>query len=329
MSQEFNYHGLDEKGNDKIYMQNLRDLEDFLREKYYKRLEAFNKSNLEQNPSPFRFLNRENCTLLFILVPKELDEKTASEIYILSTPNERQEIFKILTQEDLADVDSYRHHHIFFSNKILPSLGFDSSQVIFNLSDAYNSFHYGKGYTLFESNFDINHHYGGNKTSSRIIRVIQEETTNFKNINETKLSYFAKDAYKFPFSLFDLRPLVELVNDNDFSYQLDQAMAAYHQNLFLPSAATLGVVLETLCMKVLEINQINSKPSDTQLSKLIEKLRNEKIITRRDQARLEVAYRMRNITAHTSPGAILKEDCHFMLNVINSVAHEYLKEAHD
>lgn len=326
MTTTFNFHGLDTKENESVSMENLKNLEELLREKYRERLHIFNKANLETNPEPFRFLNSQNCSLIFFLLPEEVNGDVAAECYILSTPEERQESFTILTQDDLIDLDSYHGHHVFLTEKMFPIMGFDKSQIILNITDLYPIYNSRRGETIFESNFIPERFYNNRNLKYRIQSLIQTEIYEFKNISETKLSYFAKEAYKFPFSLLDLRSLVELVNDNDFSYQLDQAMAAYHQNLFLPCAATLGVVLETLCIKILDVNQINSKPSDTQLSKLIEKLRNEKITTRRDNTRLEVAYRMRNMAAHSSPGATLKEDCHFMLNVINTVAIEYFTQ---
>lgn len=326
MSKEFNFHGLDNKENEPVSMENLKNLEELLREKYRERLQIFNKANLETNPEPFRFLNSQHCSIILFLLPEEVNGDVATECYILSTPEDRQESFKILTQEDLVDLDSYHGHHVFLTEKMLPIMGFDKSQIILNITDLYPIFNFRRGETIFENNFSPVNFYINRNLKHRIQSLIQNEIYEFKKISETKLSYFAKEAHKFPFSLLDLRPLVELVNDDDFSYQLDQAMAAYHQILFLPCAATLGVVLETLCIKILEINQINSKPSDTQLSKLIEKLRNEKITTRRDNTRLEVAYRMRNMAAHSSPGATLKEDCHFMLNVINTVAIEYFTQ---
>jgi len=34
---------------------------------------------------------------------------------------------------------------------------------------------------------------------------------------------------------------------------------------------------------------------------------------------------MRNLASHSSPGAVLKGDCHFMLEVIADIAYKYLK----
>lgn len=326
MSEKFNYSDLDDEEKFIVYKSNMRSIENLFREKYIERLERFNKSSLQNNPEPFRFLLGENCSIVILIVPKEFDDSIAAASYVLSTPGTRNEVVKVLYPEDLIDLDTYGYHITFLNERILPSLGFDSSQIIFELRETYKSFERRGASSFIDSNFDIDSYSRYHDVSREIIQIIMKEMKNFKRNSETKLSYFAKDAYKFPFSLLDLKPLIGLVNDEDFTYQLDQAMAAYHQNLFLPCAATLGVVLETLCLKILKIHGIKVKSADTQLGRLIEKLTNERITTRRDNARLEVAYKMRNIASHSNPGATLKEDCHLMLNVINTIAHEYITD---
>jgi|SRR5690625_2010179 len=324
MSNILNYHQFDNQKNQGIALENILLLEDALRQMYIERLELFNKVNLEHNPEPFRFYKKEHCTILAFLLPFEFNELYLYRIYFLSTPNDRKENIITLTFDDLSDLDSYQDINLFFNDKILQFYEYNKSQIIF---DAHETYPRGSLNNRFLVNqpFDAKLFIESKSLRLTVIRTIQNESLQFQKVNQTTLSYFAKDAYKFPFSIIDLKPLVKIVVDDDFSYQLDQAMAAYHQNLFLPCAATLGIALETLCIKILEDNGVKKiKSGDTQLGKLRERLINEKIITRRDNTRLEVAYKMRNMASHSSPGVALKEDCHFMLNVINTIALEYL-----
>ncbi len=324
MSIKFNYQGLDSEKNQKALKENLLLVEQELRKIYLQRLETFNKQNLEHNPEPFRFLNKDNCSILAFILPFEYNNSICGEVFFLSTPGDRTINVKTLSNEDLSDLDSYQSSNRFFYDKILPKFGYHNTEIIVSTKTFYNNLY--KDYCLFSKSINIESAIHVTALDNYIIGTIKDETQHFKKINQKPLSYFAKDAYKFPFSILDLKPLVELVDDDDFSYQLDQAMAAYHENLFLPCAATLGVVLETLCIKVLDDNGIKRiKSGDTQLGRLRERLMNEQIITRRDNTRLEVAYKMRNMASHSSPGVALKEDCHFMLNVINTIALEYLK----
>ncbi len=320
-----NYHGFDSQENQEIFKNNLILLETEIRKRYINRLETFNKENLEQNPEPFRFLNSENCSILAITLPIEIDNRSNSIFYFLSTPSTRNIDIIILDDDKYSDLDSYKHINYFFTNKIFPEYNLHESQIILRSGGFYDRQSY--DYDIFSKSININKAIEAMALEKFAIDAIKNETQEFKQINQTELSYFAKDAFKFPFSIIDLKPLINLVNDEDFKYQLDQAMAAYHENLFLPCASTLGVVLETLCIKILEENKVKKvKSGDTQLGVLKDRLHQEGITSRRDHTRLEVAYKMRNMASHTSPGVALKEDCHFMLNVINTIAFEYLQQ---
>lgn len=320
---QFNYQGIDSEEKQQIALKNLISIEESLRNTYMERVYTFSKDSFEKNPEPFRFANKENCSVILFILPYEYDELMAAKFFFLSTPSKRKEEVAVLSYNELSDLNNYRHQYHFFHQKILPLFGYDKTQIILDDDVPYREI---------KSTNSLFHKEMIGPASSiilkdRIRKSIAEDINNFQNNNQTKLSYFAKDAYKFPFSILDLKPLVHLVNDEDFTYQLDQAMAAYHQNLFLPCAATLGVVLETLCIIILKDNGVNKiKSGDTQLGNLKERLVNERIITRRDNTRLEVAYKMRNMASHSSPGVALKEDCHFMLNVINTLAFEYLNK---
>jgi hypothetical protein len=320
---EFDYKGLNDPNLFDVFLKNAIAIEDGIRKTYIKRLQTFNKDNLEKNPEPFRFFKKDNCSLIFFILPYEFNLSFACQIFILSTPGKRVEEIHTLNYQDLIDLDTYMLYNSFFYDKILPLYNYHKSQIIMEISDYYPNIAYDS--SVFSNSLNPENFINIHSLNSRILNLIKIETDTFQKVNHTPLSYFAKDAHKFPFSILDLRPLIELVNDDDFSYQLDQAMAAYHENLFLPCAATLCVVLETLCIKILEDNGINKiKSGDTQLGKLKERLSQENIISRRDNTRLEVAYKMRNMASHSSPGIALKEDCHFMLNVINTMAFEYL-----
>ncbi|MDV2683790.1 hypothetical protein RYX56_05635 [Alkalihalophilus lindianensis] len=316
------YKGLDDPFKFDEYIQNAVMAEDQLRDIYIKRLNTFNRENLKNNPEPFRFLKKENCSILFLIQPYDFNYQLAATILYLSTPGDRKKEIYVLKEKDLVGIDNYINPHDFLLEEVLPSMDYDKSQVMFDINDSYEGLKFNNSF--FRTNdFEIS--VENSMLVHKITELIRNEVRHFKTLNTKPLSYFAKDAHKFPFSILDLKPLMKLVEDEDFNYQLDQAMAAYHSNLFLPCAATLGVVLETLCLKILEHYEVKKvKTGDTQLGKLRERLVNERITSRRDNTRLEVAYKMRNMASHTSPGIALKEDCHFMLNVINTLAFEYL-----
>ena len=322
-----NYNGLDEIQTQNIILKNSKKLEDLYRKYYIDRVQTLNQDSFNANPAPYRFYYESNCSILVLIFPEEFNARQDLDVYFLSTPGQRQVNAYVVKEEDLQNLDSYRDERFFIYEKIFPQFGYKSSQVLFQIEQRITEDIYIK---LSNVTYDIEYLASIYETSIRTETIyrIREDIQQYKEIDQTPVSYFAQNATQFPFSIIDLNPLMEIVNDLDFTYQLEQAMAAYRQNLFLPSAATLGVCLETVCSKICEEHSINVKNSDTQLGKLMKLLYenpNTRIITRRDNGRLEVAYKMRNLASHSSPGAVLKGDCHFMLEVIADIAYKYLK----
>lgn len=318
------YRGLNSHEIQQLIKTNAVRLEKMLREYYIERVEEFHKDAFLANSAPFRFYNENQCSILILIFPYEYDYNTKAEIHFISTPAVREVQSYLITQEDMQSLDSYSHDHLFINEGILPKLGYHSSQIFYTESCPYDR---NEISDFTSETYDLNYIDStfGSLFKKRLKNQIRNDIQEFKNINQTKLSYFAKEVVKFPFSLMDLSLLTNAVNDEDFSYQLDQAMAAYHQNLYLPCAATLGVCLETLCLKICEKHDLHVRGGETQLGKLKERLSSEKIISKRDTGRLEIAYKMRNLASHTSPGETLKEDCHFMLAVMNEISHQHLQ----
>ena len=322
-----NYNGLNEIQAQNVILKNSIKLEGLYRKYYIDRVRTLNQDSFNANPAPYRFYYESNCSILVLIFPEEFNMKNDLKVHFLSTPGKRQVNTYVVNEEDLQNLDSYRYESSYIFEKILPKFGYNSSQVLFQEEQRIKKDIYKK---LSNVSYDIEYIASIHETSIRTetINRIREDIQEYKEIDQTPVSYFAQNATQFPFSIIDLNPLMEIVDDLDFTYQLEQAMAAYRQNLFLPSAAALGVCLETVCSKICEEHSINVKNSDTQLGKLMKLLYedpNTRIITRRDNGRLEVAYKMRNLASHSSPGAVLKGDCHFMLEVIADISYKYLK----
>jgi hypothetical protein len=153
--------------------------------------------------------------------------------------------------------------------------------------------------------------------------VIRDAKSFQTHVNQP-MDYYAKNASRYSYSILDLQPIIEKVNNRDFEYQLDQAIAAYDNSLYLASCATLGVCLETLCKLLLQKNKVKIKDSDgTMLDKLSEMLRSHQIISYKFNSRINVCYQVRNLASHTSPGKIVQNDCHFIINTIHEIVDTY------
>lgn len=327
-----NYHGLDQENQRDVILKNALTLEDLLRGYYIDRVNKFHQEAFGANPSPYRFYYEKDCSILVLIFPEDYNGETAATLYFLCTPGERKIETHLVSEEDLQTVDSYKYESLFINEKLLLPLGYNESEIFYSERSAIDSISETRPGEFINKSYDIGYIEGVHRRrlTKIIITQLRVDIEKYKEIDQTKISYFAENATKFPFSIIDLNPLMEIVDDINFTYQLEQAMAAYRQNLFLPAAATLGVCLETVCEKMCRVNGISVKGGETQLRKLIDLLypedKTKRVITRRDNGRLEVAYKMRNMASHTSPGAVLRGDCHFMLNVIQDVAYKYLSE---
>ncbi|MCY1690702.1 hypothetical protein OVA29_08525 [Exiguobacterium sp. SL14] len=158
------------------------------------------------------------------------------------------------------------------------------------------------------------------KITSDLDSLIRTELQSFNTHANQQASYYAKNARKYSYSLLDLSEVIEKVADEDFEYQLDEAIATYDNSLYTACVATLGVTIETLCIKLLRNNEIKIKDSDsTMIDRLAERLKEKGLVTRKEQGRLLVAYKVRNLASHTSKGQIVQADCNFLLSVIHDL----------
>lgn len=186
-------------------------------------------------------------------------------MFLLSTPYVREIKVRLIDHSELQSVDKYLHDHVFIREEILPQLGYDSTQIMYNNSCEIEPFKNNTAFTKRQFSIkEVDQVQGGN-LKQKLKELIRTEINSFREINQKQNSYFAKDVAKFPISILDLKPLLGAMDSEDFSYQLDQAMTAYHQNLFLPCVATLGVCLETLCLKICERHELKVKGNETQL----------------------------------------------------------------
>ncbi|MGY4689300.1 hypothetical protein [Salibacterium sp. K-3] len=154
-------------------------------------------------------------------------------------------------------------------------------------------------------------------------RIANSHYERFKMHNNKSVKSF-DHSLRQSFSHYDIQPIIDRVDDNDFEYQIDQALECFSRSLYLPAAATFCVALETLLTLILEKNGQKVKDSDsTLLGELAEKLKSKEIINYREKKRLDIAYDLRNTISHTNKGKVIKTDCDVIVNTINQFAEEY------
>ncbi|ACB60732.1 hypothetical protein Exig_1255 [Exiguobacterium sibiricum 255-15] len=159
-----------------------------------------------------------------------------------------------------------------------------------------------------------------NYLSLRLDTMIRESLKDYQTHLKYEGNYYANNAAKYSYSLLDLTSIIHRVNDEDFEYQLNEAIAAYDNSLYLASSATLGVTIETLCIKLLKNNGVKMKDSESTVIKVLaDKLKENALINRKEHQRICVAYDIRNLAAHSSRGQMIQADCNYLISVIHDL----------
>ncbi|HCT0526660.1 TPA: hypothetical protein K8051_001740 [Staphylococcus pseudintermedius] len=149
----------------------------------------------------------------------------------------------------------------------------------------------------------------------------EENKTSLDNYNHDKISPYSHLDYEGLILNFDSEKY-----NSDFSYQMSQAEECYKRKLFLPSAATLSVALETLLMAICDKENVklNSKDTnDTMMNYLGQRLLNEGKINYRMHKRIDITYSLRNSVSHSNPGEVSKADCQIILSCIKVLIDEH------
>lgn len=258
------------------------------------------------DPTPFRLSIKENVKGV-IVEDGDSFPKSYTMLYFVYTPKEGNLIEKVEPSKDSIDEHyNYRSSEEFSRSIIVEHYKVSSEDILYSFS--------------LDPFFIDNPDSLDNLLSVSLDRQIRESLRSYQSHVSNEGSYYAKNAAKYSYSLLDLTNVIKQVNDEDFEYQLNEAIAAYDNSLYMASAAALGVTIETLCIKILKNNEEKVKDSDpTMIDKLAERLKGRGLLTRKEQRRLKVAYDIRNIASHSSRGQVLQADCHYLLSVIHDL----------
>lgn len=289
-----------------------------LLETYKDNAEKFFSVAVETNPEAFPLLS-DDIEIYSVIFSKEYFHYTRDLIFV-----KRKNGYKKYSEVDISNEKYYKNYNPMNSdddNKITVFTEFlcvehndvllidrvDDMILQYVENDIYQLEKYTDGYY-----------------KSLTKRMLQKSAASLQKHLSQPMNYYAKNAAKFAYSLLDLKPMLDKVNDEDFSYQLDQAIAAYDNSLYLASCATLGVCLETLCRLLLIKEGEKIKDSDaTMLDRLSERLKAAGIINYKFKNRIDVCYKVRNMASHTSPGKVVQNDCHFILNTMHEIVDIY------
>lgn len=277
----------------------------------------------ETNSAAFRFANKENVGLFLFEIDGGIFDEPKSYLYIYYKKGARSKLdtFSFHNDKYFENYHTFNSDTLFLENLVVNHLEIKRTDLLFN----YNMTSFQR---MTEDEAAFKHtltDFWRSNIHDLVKNLIIQEGSSFNTHTVKKASYYAKDAATYSYSQLDLAPLIKKVNDEDFEYQLNEAIAAYDNSLYMASCATLGVCIETVCKIILRENGKKLKDSDaTMLDKLSERLKSEGLINYKDKSRIDVSYKVRNMASHTSSGKVIQNDCHFLINVIDQLVTNYI-----
>ncbi|MFI8650699.1 hypothetical protein ACIGJL_15495 [Bacillus velezensis] len=310
-----------------MFKENIKTLVSMYVSSYNQIVDTLYRSAYSTNPEAFRLKDPSNIKIYVTKLSPMLGVGNSLRLYLTFEKEKNLEIELI----DLTDEKHYENYSKYSSldefvlQKLLITTNIEQGDILHS-EDISNYDEKLSTLTTEEFTDRYSQKIWQDLFHRRMLMQVSIDGKRFVEHVNHPASYYAKDAIKYSYSLLDLKAIVDTVNDEDFSYQMDQAIAAYENSLYLASCATLGVCLETLCKLLLQKKGEKIKDSDaTMLDKLGQRLREKKIINYKLNSRIDVCYKVRNLSSHTSPGKVLQGDCHFIIATINEIVDAYFK----
>lgn len=291
---------------------NLQELLDAFKKGYMDRIENKYDTLDEKSKNDFPFYR---CIEYLNLTIVKLNYKRTDNEYLIVITNNNNEYQKLI---DYTTSESEEFKRFFASNDYIALYETNKiaelilpPEVLDNKISIYSR--------LLHSKHDLN---------TRLMELYGKQLADDhrSDIHELQEAYVYSHDYEkaTTFSFLDFEGLIKKVNDKDFEEQMKQAEFCYKHKVYLSAACTFSVCLETVLMLILDKNGIKISDQSTILNSLGEKLREEKIISRRDNNRILVTYSIRNATSHTNKTKVIQNDCEGILKTIDYFVNEYL-----
>lgn len=126
------------------------------------------------------------------------------------------------------------------------------------------------------------------------------------------------------FNILRIDDMIGTVKDENYEYQMKEAVSVYENKHYLPAAATFCVALETLLIIFKKRKGEKHKPSDSSnIKDLLELFSSKQLIHYRENKRLDIAYNLRNTINHSNIGMVAREDCLFIINTMRTFIDDH------
>lgn len=294
-------------------------------EKYEYIIQQLYQVAYDTTPEAFRLSDKSNIKIVHAKFNEDIFNSYSDQAFLIYVKGSNLE-YEFLDFSDVSNHDDYiefSNDDDFMISKVSNKLEVNENDILFRMQSLYLMLATSEAPDIIQFKNKILTTYSGS-TLGEMKSLARNHGSQYQKHSNLASGYYAKNAARYAYSLLDLDPIIKKVNDEDFEYQLDQAIAAYDNSLYMASCATLGVCLETVCKLILINNGKKIRDSEsTLLDKLSERLKCEQLISYKDKSRIDVCYKVRNLSSHTSPGKTVQNDCHFILNTIQLLVEEY------
>jgi len=300
------------------------DISDIHIEAYNQQLKSVFITTFEINPQAFRLHDKNNIKLVHYNFNKKYitNEWNGISLIYEKDANYKYEFIDFTSEDFYLNYGEYSYDELFKKSTIAEHLNIQKNNIVYNININSLITMQEKGQPIFKETLEK---VFGSVFIEGMKDLIRDEGRHYQKHTNHPSGYYAKNAARYSYSLLDLSPIIKKVDDEDFEYQLDQAIAAYDNSLYMASCATLGVCLETVCKIMITRSGGKIKDSDaTMLDRLADRLRQEGLISYKDKSRIDISYKVRNLSSHTSPGKVTQNDCHFLINTLQSLVEQYL-----
>lgn len=121
---------------------------------------------------------------------------------------------------------------------------------------------------------------------------------------------------------YKLEEIINVVNDPQFTRELEECMTVFEHEYYYPAAAGLGGIMESLLYKTLDNYQRTSNKvlgSDPTLLDYLGALKRFQLIDRRQSNRIRASFTIRNSISHYNQGFTAVSDIQNMLQGIENI----------
>lgn len=296
------------------YIEDSRKYIEFLSQEYRERIELLFEDSYKNNPEAFPLADLSQIDIYIVTCN---DTVISHKFYILVYQGSgKTEFIGHIPDDEYKNLRLYSNSDEFIKAYVEEKTKNKSFYFLDSILNVYF-----KNALLYQ---DIDSYLERNKSviGRRSLLQVKKDGDKFVNHINRPASYYSKDAYKYVYTDLDFRGIIQMVNDPDFEYALNESIECYENSFYLAAVSTAGTALESLMLRILSFkgHDPDSLPEKTELGELSGILRGKGIINRRDRNRIMTAASIRNSASHANKGRVIREDAKLIYQAIFNLA---------